>query len=186
MGAIDPRLFLKLKGRISADPTDLTLAYPHGGTSLGSVMGLKIIIDQNRENSTFEEFGGDVGEVFKAGQRVRVGCFARGYDPDLLGKVFDSTSTTLGGDQTSIKITYPGANKEGRLGSADTFKLLFTPDSPTAPAFILYAAIPLLEESSEILLRSSDEYGYPLIFEGIRDDTLGTYQSARIEDMDIT
>lgn len=178
MAADDARTVLRVPGRLSYGCTDLTAAWPHGGTGLGATRALVLAHTGSSYPVTAEAFGGEPVEYLESGELWGMGCFLRGYDYDALGVLFPNTAT--GTTSQERVVSAPGSVKAGSWASARSVKLVFTPegsthaaaaDTPDAPGpfVILYRAIPMLRESFELALERRQEFQFPALFQGIRD-----------------
>lgn len=173
---------LRVPGRLIANPTDVKIASPFGGTELGMVSDVIFRPNLRRKEIHAEEHGGEIVDFVKAGQAPQLGAFVRGFDKDMVLQIFEGSSASAKTDQA--KVDYPTDAAPGTLGSAKGFKLLYAPDNTERhPAILLYNAIPLLEEVSEIRFALKTEFGIPVLFYGVRDVTNRVYQMQLMEDL---
>ncbi len=173
---------LRIPGRLIAAPTDLTIPSPFGGTELGMASDIIWRPNQRRKEIHGEEYGGEIVDFVKTGQAPQLGMFIRGFDEDMILKVFEgsSVSTKTGKPQ----VDYPTDEAPGTLASATGFKLLYAPDNTEDhPGILLYNAVALLEEVSEIRFSRKIEFGIAVLFYGIRDATNRIYQKMLMEGM---
>lgn len=173
---------LRIPGRLVAAPTDLTIAFPFGGTALGMASDVIWRPNQRRKEIRGEEYGGEITDLVKTGQSPQLGMFIRGFDPDMTLKIFEgsSVSTKTG----KPKVDYPTDAAPGTLASSTGIVLLYAPDNVDEhPGILLYNALPLLEEVSEMRFSLKAEFGIPVLFYGIRDATNRVYQKQLMEDL---
>ncbi len=168
MAASNPRDIMSLPGRLVINPSSLTTAYPGGGTGLGIVQDLSLVLEQPYKAVLAEEFGGQAVE----GTIVREGCvlgaILRSWDKDALNKLFPNTTVT----STSEKrlVSSPGTIRPGEKLSDRSAVLVFWPDDTDRhPFFVMRRALPCIKESEAIALRMDQEYGIPMLFFGIQD-----------------
>lgn len=173
---------LHIPGRLIAAPTDLTIASPFGGTELGMASDVIFRPNLRRKEIRAEEFGGEITDFVKTGQAPQLGMFIRGFDEDMILKVFDGSSkSTLTGKP---QIDYPTDAAPGTLASATGIVLLYAADNTEDhPSILLYNALPLIEEVTEIKFSIKDEFGIPVLFYGVRDATNRIYQMRLLEDL---
>jgi hypothetical protein len=179
---LDPASSLRVPGRLAADPTNLGIAYPHGGADLGLVRAIVFRPGFLSERLPFEEFGGKIGEVLHGGQTPRLGVVLVGFTDALTQRVFPET--VVGGTQGKRGIRSTSATNAGRLGSAGGFKLLFSPrDTANHPALVLYNAVPLVEDVAEVALNTEENTGIAVVFEALRDATGRDWLLQRLQDI---
>ena len=173
---------LRIPGRLVADPTDLTIAFPFGGTALGMASDVIWRPNAQRAEIRAEEDGGSIADHLKMGESPQLGMFIRGFDPDMIPKVFDGSSVST--KTKEAQIDYPADAAPGRLASAASIKLLYAADNfEDHLSLLLYNAYALLEEVSELRFSRKTEFGVPVLFHGIRDATNRVYQLRLMEDL---
>ncbi len=173
---------LRVPGRFVADPTDLSIDSPFGGTARGMASDVIFRPNLRRKEIRAEEHGGEIVDFVKTGQSPQIAAFVRGFDPDMTLKIFEGSS--VGTKTGKSKVDYPTDAAPGTLGSSTGFVLLYAPDNiEEHPAILLYNAIPLLEEVSELRFALKTELGIPVLFYGIRDATNRVYQMALMEEL---
>lgn len=173
---------LRIPGRLVADPTDLTIAFPFGGTALGMASDIIFRPNAQRAEIRAEEQGGAIVDHVKNGESPQLGMFIRGFDPDMIPKVFEGS--TVSTKTKEAKIAYPADAAPGTLASATGIKLLYAADNfEDHLSLLLYNAYALLEEVSEIRFSRKTEFGVPVLFHGIRDATNRVYQLRLMEDL---
>ena len=67
MATAATRNILRIPGRLCVGPTDLTTAFPHGGTALGVTRALEFRFGYRTYNATAEEFGGVTTRAYYTG-----------------------------------------------------------------------------------------------------------------------
>ena len=173
---------LRIPGRLVAAPTDLTIAFPFGGTALGMASDIIFRPNAQRAEIRAEEHGGSIVDHVKNGESPQLGMFIRGFDPDMIQQVFEGSS--LSTKTKEAKVAYPADAAPGTLASATGIKLLYAADNfEDQPSLLLYNSYALLEEVSEIRFSRKTEFGVPVLFYGIRDATNRVYQLRLMEDL---
>jgi len=161
-------------GRLSFGATNLSTAYPHGGTALGVVRDLIL----RRVTETPVLFGEEYAEPIDAIQGQRewvVAARLASWDNDALGKVF--LNTAVGAVSQSRVVQDPlianhNTNRSGTLLGATAIKLVFTPDDPDAhPGFIMYKAMVMPDETMEMRFHATEPMELAILFRGIRDSS---------------
>ncbi len=173
---------LRIPGRLIAAPTDLTIASPFGGTELGMASDVIWRPNLRRKEIRAEEYGGEIVDQVKTGQSPQLGMFIRGFDPAMILKIFEGSSVSS--DTGQPNIDYPTDEAPGTLASATGFKLLYAADNKEEhPSILIYNALPLLEEASEVRFSRKSEFGVPVLFHGVRDGSNRIYQVGPLEDL---
>lgn len=184
MSQAEQRTVQRIAARICANPTTSppTDAFPHGGTALGMTQDLVWRPNLRRGLIRYEEYGAEVGDVIVSSESGVLGLLARGGDDDMLSRIFQDTTTGSVSRRTLIE--YPGATRAGALGTDRSFALLVSPlDTKNHRAMYLPNAVPLLEETGELLFALRQEHVIPAIFLAVRDGSGPAYQYGFLEDI---
>ena len=182
MALADPANSLRVAGRLCVGPTDISLPFPHGGTSLGVVADVVLRINQVLRPIDAEEFGGEIVDDLIGPQNPVVGFLLRGLENDAVEKLFPAS--VVGGVTGDRVIREPGGLRAGRLASTNATKLLFSPrQTAIHPAAIFFNAYPLFEETAELRFTITDDIGFPMIFRATRDGTGRIYEIAKLADI---
>lgn len=182
MAASAARRVVRAPGRLVQNPTSLAAAYPYGGTELGGTKGLLVRPFSGVYPITAWELGGDPIEYLNRGAAWGCSGFLRGADDDAIAAIFPNSAA--GAVTQHRVVSEPGSVAAGHRLSDSSLKLLFVPRDPIrAPAWILYRAVPMLEEQAELEFSTEDEFGLPVVFMGIRDTSGRTIKWGRIEDL---
>lgn len=179
----NPAKILRAPGRLCTGPTDLSLAFPHGGTALGVMRAVAVRTGVRTISVTAEEFGGEVVEKVFGGESWMLVAILRDFDRDVLASVFPNSS--VGTVSQERKLTGPGTLRPGHLLSSRAVALLFSPDAPDAPAVYLPKAIPILADGMELGLAYAEPLEVMVGFQAIRNATKGSYQIARLQDISL-
>lgn len=172
-------------GKLVMNPTDLTAAYPYGGTELGLTAAVLFKPGIMSRQHGAEEWGGTVVESTFTGQVALISCVLRSFDKDALAKVFPNTAT---GDQTG-RVGLDGrvsasANLPGYRMSNKAVKLLWVPDDLVEnEAILIYNAIPGVDEAAELALSINVEFGTPVFFLASVDSQKRICKVAPLEDL---
>jgi len=166
----------QFRGRLIADPSNIDLAAPYGGTYLGIVRAAVFEPRIRTREILAEEYGNTPVEAIYAGQSPVFLAVLRGLDGDMIPKVFPSAS--LGSiSQTDPLIQDNATSDAGRAGqllSTKTFKLLFAPDAENwDPFIVVYKALPLVQEAAQMQFALSTELGIAVAFMGLPDNSKG-------------
>jgi len=130
-------------GKLIASPSGYDPDNNHGGVVLGAITGLWLDMGLRHEPVYFDELG-KAGEVITFADEPLVMVSLRSRDDDALERVLPNHAasiTTIGGDPTFLSKT-------------KSLSLLFAPDDPDAPGFILLNAVPMAR-TEELGLRFS-------------------------------
>lgn len=125
-------------GSLIAGFTDLTAAFPYGGTRLGTVQAFAVVPFAVNEIVTAEEFGGDIADLIHLRYRIGAAAVLTTWDEDAIARVFLNSSTNGDGVPTVSFPATPGAS----VGAAGGGNLLYVPDRVTEePAVVLWDAL---------------------------------------------
>lgn len=173
---------LRAPARVCASPASLGSAFPHGGTDLGEALRIEFSPGQSRIPITKEEHGGEPLDWIVRHENPLLLLLFRGAHNAMVSKIFAASST--GGSTGTTRGSAPDSPGKGRLASARAFSLLVSPrDTTRFPGLILYAALPLWDETARMQWMVSQEIGVPAAFRAIRDGAGRLYQLARLGDM---
>lgn len=145
-----PSDILKVSGRLCSAPTDLSTAYPHGGTALGTVGKAQYDFAIGTRAIKAEELGTTV-EVLYTGEEGIFSCVLRGWDRDALANVFLDTAA---GSTTGRRIvqgrTQVDTVRAGSRLSPNAVLLYFSPRNSQHPGILIYQAIPMPEQAARV------------------------------------
>ena len=172
------------------DPTSLdpSTAPDFGGTILGNVSEVVLRVTHRQEALRAEEYANEVVEVVEGSDDVVLGAFLRGFDKDAIQTIFrDADQSSLTGQ---ARVQFPGATtRASSFGSDRAIKLLLAAKNyEEHPSLIIYNAIPLLDEAAQLRFsfNNTNEYGLPVVFQGIRDSSAKIAQHRLLEDLDLS
>lgn len=164
---------LRVPGRFSHSPTNLSLPYPHGGTAIGTCEGVDFAPVQIHRPITGEEYGGQQVSGVYCGEQPRIYATLMEYDADALAILFPCyVAGTSGGPSLTVDV-----NSSVRAGSRldDLARVLvFTPDSPdsTQPWLLARRAVPMIDEAIRIAQRGNVSWGAAVVW-ALTPDTSG-------------
>lgn len=188
MATADARSILYVPAKLCHTPTNLSNAFPHGGTALGTVARMMFKPNVLTSEVIGEEFGGVTRDVIYCGENAVFACFLRGWDNDVLQKLFPNTSagTSSGNRYVRFEPGVSGQNRPGLTLSDSSVKLFVSADSPDHhPSLIIYNAIPMLDEAAELAFRSPQELGFPAVFRCAPDTTGRVYAMGWRKDLSV-
>jgi len=186
MSAPDSSKVQPIKGELILTPTDLTAAFPYGGTQIGSVRDHVFHAGPQYRGIHAEELGVEVEHIL-TGEPTIFACVLRDYDDDALAKVWPQTTAPTGATASAGVLIesapgIAGKKRPGQVMSDFEVKLLFAPKATETHYHILiYRAIPLIEESAQIEFGPNVEPGLAVMWKAIPHKTKGTWQQARKE-----
>ncbi len=129
MASTDLPSVLQVPGRLVVAPTNLSAAYPYGGTELGAVHRIAV----RRVAASFDvmatEYGGAVVETIQGGENWALAATLRQYDDDAVSTVFPNTALGTTTKRRAVKHWADAASpvRPGSLVSSRAVKLLFAP-----------------------------------------------------------
>ena len=187
MATSDVSSILRVPGRLCVDPTDLSTAFPHGGTALGVVSRIAWEPRISYDEVVAQEWGGVTSKVVYAGESPMLYGILRSWDNDLMQILCRQTGagsvsgSGTPGNRYLIGNPDSGTPRPGTLIAGR--KIVFSPLSPDVHEFlILYNAKPKLDVAARMELSVSRELGIPfalictpdatgrLYHAGLRDD----------------
>lgn len=176
MVAPNTRNILKIPGRLVKDPTDLTAAYPHGGTELGIARDCRWSPGIKAEKIVPEEYKTPIAAIVTDEEAV-MALVLRTQDKDMIQAAFPNTQLSADNDAGILgKVAGSGHNRAGFDLATKGFKLLFSPQAVDRhPHVLFYNAVPLLDETVELQLSIAEEFGIPLMFLAMPDARGWTY-----------
>lgn len=165
-------------GRLVINPTDLTAAYPFGGTELGFIQDTFVEPTQVTVPVRAEEWGNVVVDTIDGGRGYILGANVRGGDDDAMSTFFPKTVVGSATGRRNIRETTTGAPRAGSLGSARTVDLVFAPDDLRNHRMVqIPRAIPLIDESASLAHQLSTEQIIGVLFMAIPDATGALYNA---------
>lgn len=180
MATDDPRRVLRVPGRLAIAPSNLSLVWPHGGTGLGAVNGVRLKRFGGCWPATAEAKGGAPVEYLEAGESWALAATVRTDQDDAIRRIFPNTS--VGTTSQRRVVSAPGSVHAGDWVSDRSVVLVFTPDGAThaksatapdvdAPFVLLYRALPLIAADVEIPLELGEDFAIDVVFHGIPDSS---------------
>lgn len=161
---------LNSPGKLCYGPTDLSIAFPHGGTAIGSIYKCGVTHIDTRREIKDESMGSEVHDIIWCGENWALSAILREYNNEGISLLFNNSAP--GGFTQRAVVSSPGSNRPGMLYSARAVVLLFSPlDADRLPAVIFYKAVPLPEESARMALAMSERLEIPAVFLALRDAT---------------
>lgn len=175
MATADLNQCLQAPGRLVINPTDLSAAYPYGGTELGAVHQIGVRRTAGSFDVIASEYGGAVVETIQGGENWVLGAYLRDFDNDAIATVFPNTATGTTTKRRGVKHWADAASpvRPGAKGSDRSVKLLFAPyDVDRCRAVYFFRALPRVEEQWEMRLAVDERVEVPVLFVAIPDSTL--------------
>lgn len=178
---------LRVPGRIVIDPTDLSAAYPHGGTEVGHVKMVVIQEVGNPPLPVVSELLAEPIDVLDGDNEWVCSFFVRGWDDDAVQQLLPG-GYSAGSVSGHSLFSVPGSRTPGQSAiDADEVIVLFVPDSPaTARGFILYRAVPVLSDGAELLFQRNEELGLPIMLHCMRDANDNILAIGHFADLSLT
>ena len=186
MSAPDVRDVLRVPGKLVINPTDITAAFPHGGTEIGLVRDSQLRFGYRTDLVHAEEWGGQPVESVYCGEVALFAAVLREWDDDALSNVFPNTGTgAISGNRTILgRVSGGSFNRAGYLLSGKSFVLCFSPRSVDRhPMVIVRKAIPMVEETALLQLSLAEELGIGVVFQAIPDSSGRLYDVGKRGDL---
>jgi hypothetical protein len=153
-------------GRLAYGCTDLSTAWPHGGTGLGLV-GQVFIRPQSRWAVVEQEETNSAVEVQWLGGTVVVGLTLESPDDNALAVL--NPGGALSG--SNAVVSWPGSAVAGTALTPLT-NVVFTPNNRTdGRAFVIYRAVPVPDVNQELVFNSGKFLEVPFVLIAVNDGT---------------
>lgn len=164
MGSPDSALSHLVACKASYGCTDLTAAWPHGGTGLGLVSSVQVMPPALYRPVVREEDNASDVVIFLGGPFL-VGMRIESWDNDALAAVHPS-STTVTGDRV---LQWPGSGTLPGSQVTPLSKLVITPEDETKPGVIVYSAAPMVQLNEGMRLQAKNFLWVPIVFSALPD-----------------
>lgn len=182
MAAGKPERTIRASGRIVVGPTDLSVAYPYGGTEVGRTRAC-VLLPLGVPTIVRDEGLGEPIDVLEGDNRYAFSCFLRGLDDDALAQLFPG-GYSAGAVTKHAVWAEPGTRVPGQSALDRALKVLYVPDDlVNNSALLLYRAIPDWVEGAEVFFTKADELGLPVAMECLRDASDRILQLGRLPDL---
>lgn len=188
MALADPRNIRRFRGRLTFNPTDLTIAFPHGGTELGLIRDSIFRFGIATEEIRAEEWGNVPTEYVYAGSSALLAVILREFDNDALETIFPDTPTGAASGDEIIRgaVSGTGVTLGGTLLSTQSGVLVVSPEAPEKQEFlVLYNAIAMPEETAELQYSAGDEIGMAVVFRAAPDATFRMWNVGKRRDVSL-
>lgn len=149
MGAKDLARALRQPGELVVDPTNLSTAFPYGGTRLGYTEDGMRLRPQFKVEPISGEPGEDAYQYLYLGGSMRISGTLLQWDDDTVQRAFPGGLTTAGTYERVIQ--YPGTLAPGAKMSDVAVKFLWVPNDRTHGKLVLARkAFAMIEEGADI------------------------------------
>lgn len=189
MAAPDLSLIVRAAVRMCINPTDLSAAWPHGGTELGALRGVYAEPGIQHEDIVAEEWGVEVVESVYLGQSWVIGVLLRQPDDDLYTTMFPATAVGASSGDRILTQEADDSHRAGSLASAKAVKVLLAPRDlragSNAQYVLFHRALPMVEQSARLRFALQSELAVPALFRAIRATDGRTYQVGKLEDLEL-
>lgn len=165
MAAGDANKIFRTPGIVVANPSNLAGDPPYGGTQLGTVQFGRLRPIERFDEVVAEEYGGETTEIVLRGRDYVCTALVRQWDNDAIQRFFRSTAAGSSGTRV---ISEP-ADEAGDLGTGIAISVLFAPNDPRHPAWLLPRAVPLIQEAAELQASIVSEFNLAVVFRALRD-----------------
>ena len=173
--AIDVGEFLSQPGFCVWNPTDLSAAFPHGGTDLGATeTGVRLRANQGRVVLKAEESGSRILDVVYTETELWLLVTLHQWNTANVQRAFPGGLSAAGSSGAQV-VQFPGTELAGRRQSANAGVLVFSPlDLTNNRVLLARRAVPMLAEAAEIAWRLKMPTTLPLIFYLLNDESIAS------------
>jgi len=174
-------------GQLCVDATDLTAAFPHGGTALGEVADAVLIREAPVQLISAEEFGNEPVEAVSGGEAWSLAASLRSWNKQAYSEFF--LNAAAGGTSGHPLVQGSGTNRAGYLYSARSAVFVFSPmNLDLHPMVVFYKGMPMVEDTSELAFHlggDADRLEVPVVIVGIRDGSDRVIKVGRRSDISL-
>ena len=160
MAAPNPAKAYLNSGRLAYNCTDLSTAYPHGGTALG-LFGNVILRPPHGKTLLMEEETGAPSAVLWRGGTLMLAGICKGWDNDALGVIWPNTTTGSSGDKV---IQWPGSTVVPGVALTPLTNVVFSPVNPDYPAIVLIKPVAVPDIDLQVKLSAYRYMDVPCVF----------------------
>lgn len=173
---------LYIRAAVVKDPTDLSIAFPYGGTVLGGTTAHEYTLEPVDGVITAHEFGGLPVNVLDNGYVARFAMMLQTFDYDALGTILPGVTQSTRTGKAIIAPTL--ANMRGRLGTSRVYKLLVVPrDAENEPTLYFPCALNQVGKSMRAARLIESPWGVPIMATGLPDSTGRPVIESLLEDV---
>lgn len=176
MATQDKYRIFNVKGKLAFGVTDMSTAYPHGGTALGYTSACVFAPNIISQPLIGMEFGEGAFQVIRTEGSGVFTAVLRQWDNDALNLHWPSTSLSNGERVITNTTSYQA------LRASAGVALAFTPDEPTHPGIIMYNAIPAMP-AVELRFNLSDELNMGLTYYCLENASSKIYEITPVSEM---
>ncbi len=172
-------------GRVVVDPTNLSAAYPHGGTEVGKTNAFALQPFGEVFRVEYEGLG-EAGDILEANKSWRAAFFLRGFDDDAIEQL-TSWGYVVGGVSQHATFNEPGNKVPGESALLRAKKVLYVPDDLIhTPAILIYRGVADWTVGAEIAFQRGEELGIPITVDCVRDTNGNMLTVGRFADLSLT
>lgn len=174
--AVDVSEFLVQPGFLAFGSTDLSTAFPHGGSDLGaSETGVRLVTKLGRFILKSEESGERILDTIYTDAELMLFVTLHQWNDVNLARAFPGGLTAAGASSGKKVVQFPGTLKPGTKGSANSGVLVFSPlDLTNNKVVLVRKAAPMLAETAELNLKLKSPTTLSLVFYCLEDTSIGS------------
>ncbi len=176
---------LRNPGRVVVNPTNLSNAYPYGGSEIGKTRG--VVLQPLGSGFRIEAEGlGEATDVLESRIEYVVGFVLRGWDKSALQLLFSGGYAAGAVSQRPVW-SEPGNVTPGQSAYSRGVSLLFVPDDPVnVPALLVYHGVPGWPEGVEVALQRGEEFAFAVALDCLRDSNGNILAVGILADLSLT
>jgi hypothetical protein len=187
MATASPKDILRVPGRLCLDPTDLSTAFPHGGTALGVTRVAAWAGGERGVPITAEEYGGVTVEAVHSIETAAFSCIYRAWDKDALAATLVDT---VAGGTTARQVWQARVQTDdvrpGTLLSTKAGILYWSPLADAHPGLLVYHALPMPEAASRLQFSAIEPFEIAAVWHASPDDQGRLFAIGLRDDLSIT
>jgi hypothetical protein len=185
MAAENAARIIRAPGRLVVAPSNLSAAYPYGGTEVGKVR-LAVLQALGTNFRVVSEGLGEATDVLEASNEYVFACFLRGWDDDAVQQFYGGnyTAGTVSGHAVFDE---PGTTTPGASALSRGKIVLYVPDDVVhVPSVLIYRGVPDWQAGAEFAMQRGEEVGLPVAIDCLRDANDNILRVGVLADLSLT
>ena len=173
MASGDISRVIRAPGRLVVGPTNLSAAYPHGGTEVGKTRQV-VLVQTGQPFRVISEGLGETSEILEGPTEWYLAAAMRGWDDDAVAQLF-ANNYTAGDPSGHAGYDEPKSRNVGSTALGRAKVLLWKPDDPIhVPSVLVYRGVPWWSDGAEIPLSSAQDVDLPVVVHAMQDGSGNT------------
>ena len=183
MASSDTRKILKGTHRLILTPTNLSAAFPYGGTEIGIARNMEFRWGARGHTERAEEHGGQAHRRLWTGDWAAMAGVLRSWDSEALASADPTYVAGGSGNAIAEYVADDDGSRGGRFLTGVAILAVHLKSPTSQPAALLYNGLPIQNPNEALILSARREGGLHFMSEGALDATGRVYQVGMLEDL---